>query len=204
MWRTIVSQTYLRGVAVDTSGNSNNGIPIRVTPGYPVFLYEQPGSRINIPPSPTLQNLGAMQAAVRFKLHPSGGPHRFNLTEGFESFALFVNEDYSIQGTILDATSTWNGPSSPAGVVSTDAIHTAILACDGVNSVQVYLDGALVAGNYSIPGGVRAVGNLGIAVGHWPNPSDYYTFEGTIYEFILLKYDAQQDLLNLLDACCVD
>lgn len=204
MWRTIVNQTYLGDVAVDASAYSNNGIPIQVTPGYPGFLYEQPGSRITIPPAPTLENLGVIQAAVRFTLQPSGTPHRFNLAEGFESFALFVNPDYSVQGTILDATSTWNGPSSAPGVVSTGAMHTAILVCDGLNSVQVFLDGALVAEDYAVPGSVRSVGNLGIAVGHWPNQPATFTFEGTIYQFILLKYDPLQDILNLLDSCCVD
>jgi hypothetical protein len=52
----------------------------------------------------SLQNLGAIPAAVQFNLQPGGTLHRFNLAEGFESFALFVNPDYSIQGTILDAT----------------------------------------------------------------------------------------------------
>jgi hypothetical protein len=204
MWRTIVSQTYLKNVAVDTSAYSNNGIPIQVTPGYPGFLFNQPGSRISIPPSATLQNLGAIQAAVRFTLQPSGAPHRFNLVEGFESFALFVNPDNSVQGTILDATSTWSGPTSAPGVVSDGATHTAILVCDGVNSVQIFLDGALVAEDYAVPGSVRSIGSLGIAVGHWPNPPATYTFEGTIYQFILLKYDPLQDILNLLDSCCVD
>lgn len=204
MWRTIISQTYLKNVAVDTSAYSNNGIPIQVTPEYPGFLFNKPGSRISIPPSATLQNLGAIQAAVRFTLQPSGAPHRFNLAEGFESFALFVNPDYSVQGTILDATSNWNGPSSAPGAVSAGAMHTAILVCDGINSVQVFLDGALVAEDYAVPGSVRTVGSLGIAVGHWPNPPATYTFQGTIYQFILLKYDPLQDILNLLDSCCVD
>lgn len=204
MWRTIVSQTYLKDIAVDTSGYSNNGIPIQVTPEHPGFLFNQPGSRISIPPSATLQNLGAIQAAVQFTLQPSGAPHRFNLAEGFESFALFVNPDHSVQGTILDATSTWNGPSSAPGVVSTGDTHTAILVCDGTNSVQVFLDGALVAQDYAVAGSVRSVGSLGIAVGHWPNPPATYTFQGTIYQFILLKYDPLQDILNLLDSCCVD
>jgi hypothetical protein len=204
MWRTIVSQTYLKSVAVDTSGYSNNGIPIQVTPERPGFLFNQPGSRISIPPSATLQNLGAIQAAVQFTLQPSGPLHRFNLAEGFESFALFVNPDFSVQGTILDATSTWTGPSSAPGVVSAGTTHTAVLVCDGVNSVQVFLDGALVAENYAVPGSVQSVGNLGIAVGHWPNPPDTYTFQGTIYQFILLNYDPLQDILNLLDLCCVD
>lgn len=204
MWRTIVNHVYLRNVAVDTSGYSNNGIPVQVAAQYPGFLFEQQGSRINVPPASSLQNLGAIQAAVRFELSPSGSAPRFNLVEGFESFALFVNPDYSIQGTILDATSTWNGAISPAAAVSTNAMHTAILVCDGVSLVQVYLDGALVAENYSTPGSVRTVGNLGIAVGHWPNPPGQYTFQGTIYEFILQKYDPQQDIWNLLDACCVD
>lgn len=204
MWRTIVSQTYVNNVAVDTSAYSNNGIPIQVTPGYPGFLFDQPGSRISIPPSATLQNLGAIQAAVQFTLQPSGTLHRYNLAEGFESFALFVNPDYSVQGTILDATSTWSGPISAPGVVSPGATHTAILVCDGVNAIQIFLDGALVAEDYAVPGSVRSVGSLGIAVGHWPNPPATYTFQGSIYQFILLKYDPLQDILNLLDACCVE
>jgi hypothetical protein len=204
MWRTIVSQTYLKNIAVDASGYSNNGIPIQVSPEYPGFLFNQPGSRISVPPSATLQNLGAIQAAVQFTLQPSGTLRRFNLAEGFESFALFVNPDYSVQGTILDATSTWNGPISAPGVVSAGQTHTAILVCDGVNSIQVFLDGSLVAEDYAVSGSVRSVGSLGIAVGHWPNPPATYTFQGTIHQFILLKYDPLQDILNLLDSCCVD
>lgn len=203
MWRTIVNQTYLRNVAVDSSGYSNNGIPVQVTAEYPGFLFNTPGSRINIPPARSLENLGAIQAGVQFQLQPGGAPHRFNLVEGFESFAFFVNPDYSIQGTILDATSSWNGATSPPGVVSTGATHTAILVCDGVSLIQIYLDGALVAETYSIPGSVRTVGTLGIAVGHWPNPPGQYTFEGSIYQFILQKYDPQQDIWKLLDSCCV-
>lgn len=49
MWRMIVSQTYLKNVAVDTSGYSNNGIPIQLTPEYPGLLLNLPGSRISIP-----------------------------------------------------------------------------------------------------------------------------------------------------------
>ena len=94
--------------------------------------------------------------------------------------------------------------SARLSVVSTGAMHTAILVCDGLNAIQVFLDGTLVAESYTVPGSVRSVGSLGIAVGHWPNPPATYTFQGTIYEFVLLKYDPQQDLLNLLDACCVD
>jgi hypothetical protein len=61
MWRTIVSQTYLKNVAVDTSPYSNNGIPIEVTPGYQLAL--RGGTKAG-----TFQQLAfnrAMMAAIR-------------------------------------------------------------------------------------------------------------------------------------------
>lgn len=204
MWRTLVHQTYTRSVAVDSSGNSNNGVPVLVTPASPGFAYNQPGGRINTRPSLTLENLENARAVVRFTLDPTGTPHRFNLVEGHLTFALFVNPDFSLQGTILDASSNWNGATSPAGAVSPGEQHTAQLVCDGVNTVQVLLDGVVVAESYDTVGQVRPVGPLGIAVGHWPDPPDVYTFEGTIYEFTLQKYDLQNDLMAILDPCCVD
>jgi len=204
MWRTLVHQTYTRSVAVDSSGNGNNGVPVLVAPASPGFAFDQAGGRINIRPSLTLANLGNARAVVRFTLDPTGALHRFNLVEGHLSFALFVNPDFSLQGTIVDANSDWNGVTSPPGAVSPGVRHTAQLVCDGVNTVQLILDGAVIAESYSTVGQIRPLGALGIAVGHWPDPPDVYTFEGTIYEFALQKYDPRSDLTAILDPCCVE
>jgi hypothetical protein len=202
MWKTLAHQTYTRNIAVDTSGFSNNGIPVQVTAGYPGFAFDSPGSRINVVPAPTLTELDAIRVAVRFTLEPRGAAHRYNLVEGFESFAVFVNDDHSVAATILDANSAWNGVTTAPGVVTPGVSHTVVVECDGVNSMLCYLDGAMLADSYSVTGTVRDIGSLGLAIGHWPNPPDQYTFEGTIFEFLLQKYDP--DPLRLLDPCCVD
>ena len=51
--------------------------------------------------------------------------HRYTLAEGFESFAFFVNSDFSLSGTIFDANNNWTGATSPAGLVSDSAAHVA-------------------------------------------------------------------------------
>jgi hypothetical protein len=204
MWRTLVHQTYTGNVAIDSSGNCNHGVPIQVTPDFPGFSFDQQGSRISIQPSATLEDLGNVRAVVRFALEPSGTPHRWDLAEGYLSFALFIDADFSLQGTILDQNSQWTGVATSANAVSTGVEHTAQVVCDGINSVQVLLDGNVVAESYDTVGQVRPVGQLGVAVGHWPDPPGVYTFEGTIYEFALQKYDPDSDLTAILDPCCAD
>jgi hypothetical protein len=204
MLRTVIQQSYTGNLAVDTSGMFNNGIPVKVTAEQPGFAFKQPGSRINVRPSQSLRDLECIRAAVGFSLQPKGGQHRYNLIEGFESFALFVNPDLSLSGTIFDANSNWTGATSPAAVVTAGDTHVAGIECDGINMVRVLLDGKVVAENYDVTGAVREVGYMGLAIGHWPNPPNQYTFEGTIFEVLLQKYDPTAELTQSIDPCCFD
>jgi hypothetical protein len=201
MLRTVLHHTYTRNIAVDTSGYSNNGIPMQVTAESPGFGFGQAGSRINVRPSASLGTLGCINAEVSFNLMPQGAARRHNLVEGYESFALFVEKDLSLGGTIFDQHSKWSGASSPPGTVQPGVPHRAGLQCDGFNMVRVLLDGKVVGANYSVSGSVRGVGSLGLTVGHWPNPTNRYAFQGTIFEVLLQKYDRLSPLLNL-DPCC--
>jgi hypothetical protein len=202
--RAVIHQTYNGTVAVDTSGFSNNGIPVDVKPTTPGFAFDGGNSRISVPGSSSLSILSSIRAAVRFTLTPGGVPHRYNLMEGFESFAFFVEPDQSLTGTIYDANENWTGATSPPNTVAVDAEHIGILECDGINMVRVWLDGQVVAETYNVDGQVRGVGALGLAVGHWPNPPNQYTFEGVIFEALLQKYDKEAELAQLLDPCCFD
>jgi hypothetical protein len=141
---------------------------------------------------------------VSFTLGPHGAAHRYNLAEGHLSFALFVNPDRSIEGTILDGGGIWTGAASGAGAVSPGVRHSAVLQCDGISMVRVVLDGTMVAANYGVSGLVRGVGPFGIAVGHWPDPPDVYTFQGTIFAFLLRAYDPQNDRIRGISPCCFD
>jgi hypothetical protein len=203
VFRTVLHQTYTRNIAVDTSGYSNNGIPIQVQPMGPGFGFDGPEARIQVRPSTSLSDLGCISAEVRFALAPQGMPQRYNLMEGFESFALYINPDLSISGTILDAAGNWTGATSASGLVTAGTQHRAAVQCDGMNIVRVVLDGKVVGANYAAFGAVRSVGALGLTIGHWPNPGDGYAFEGTIFEVLVQKYDPLSPLQNLC-ACCFD
>ena len=207
MNKLVVHHIYANGMAFDTSGYRNHGVPYDVTqaapPLAPAFTYTQGDSRVIVPPSASLDDLLAVRAVVSFYLDPPGGlTHRYNLVEGHLAFALFVNPDGSLQGTIVDASQEWAGAQTAPGVVSAAQWHTAELRHDGINQCALYLDGAPVATSYVAAGPVGSVGPNGIAVGHWPEPSGVYTFSGSIREFWLYKYDPTDAARGLLDPCC--
>jgi hypothetical protein len=204
MLRTVVNQSYTSDFATDTSGFFNHGIPIQVAAEHPGFGFGQPGSRITIAPSFSLSNLECIEAAVSLVLAPKGASHRYNLAEGHLSFALYINPDHSIEGTIVDSSGNWKAATSGAAAVSLNTRHSAVLQCDGISMVRVVLDGKIVAANYNVLGAVRSVGPFGVAVGHWPDPPEVYTFQGTIFAFQLRAYDPQKDRLRGISPCCFD
>jgi hypothetical protein len=147
----------------------------------------------------------AIRASVRFFHSPNdGGGRRYNLVEGFISFVLFVDQDGSLQGGIVDASGNWKGTSTAPGIVAPDVWHVAELLHDGVNHCQIFLDGSRVAASYDIRGAVRSVGNFGISIGAWPDTAGPYTFEGYIGEVRLYKYDPEEEIRRFLDPCCLD
>ena len=67
----------------------------------------------------SLEDLIAVRAIVSFYLNPPGGlSRRYNLIEGHLCFALFVNPDGSLQGTIVDAEGELGGGAEPTERVS--------------------------------------------------------------------------------------
>lgn len=208
MNKLVIHHTYAQGVAFDISSNRNHGVLTDVTPGSGQFersfLFDQPSSRIDVAPSTTLEHLRAIRVRVVFYWQPNGGaPHRHNLIEGFVSFALFIQPDGSLVGTIVDADGNWRGAVSQPGVVTPGSFHVADFIHDGINRCVLFIDGAQVS-YADVRGPVRSVGPLGIAIGHWPDPPDNYTFEGYIAETQLFKYDALTEIHELLDPCCAD
>lgn len=208
MNKLVVHHTYVNGLAFDVSKNQNHGHPVSVAPGAGAFVnsfhFGGGPSRIVVAPSTSLSNLFSIRTSVRFYLAPIAGWHRFNLIEGHLTFALFVNPDRSLQGTILDANSIWHGATSAPGLVVAGQWHEAQFEHDGVSRCQLSLDGIPVGVAYDVPGPVRSVGPHGIAIGHWPEDPGVYTFEGNLTEVKLYKYDPREDTKRLLDPCCID
>ena len=205
--RLVLHHYYLRGYAFDLSDNRNHGVPqdvsIASAPNAPGFAFQTDASAVRVTPSATLANLGAVRAQVTFSL-TSPVAKRHNLIEGHVSFALFVQPDGSLTATIFDRNGNWTGATTAPHLVSVNTWHTAEIQHDGINTVEIFLDGALVGSAYDALGPVASVGPHGIAIGHWPEVSGQYTFSGFIREVKLYKYDPYKDANGLLDHCCVD
>jgi hypothetical protein len=207
MNKLIIHHTYINGMAFDASNNRNHGVPTGVTqappPYSPSFAFAAPNSQVVVRPAPSLQDLIAIRARVTFNLEPrTANWHRYNLMEGHLSYALFIQPDGALMGTILDATGNWLGARSDPNTVTAGSWHEAELRHDGINECVVLLDGQAVATSYAARGPVRSVGAHGVAVGHWPETSGVYTFEGHIRESWLYKFDPVDAAKSLLDPCC--
>jgi Concanavalin A-like lectin/glucanases superfamily len=207
MNRLVVHHIYANGMAFDLSGYRNHGVPYAVTnapaPNAPGFTYADGESRVVVKQSQSLQDLIAVRAISRFYLNPAGGlTRRYNLIEGHLCFALFVNPDGSLSGTIVDANGNWEGAQSAPHIVQTDRWHEAEIRHDGINQCAIFLDGIPVGTSYAAPGPVGSVGPNGVAIGHWPEPSGQYTFDGVLRETWIYKYDPVLAAKELLDPCC--
>lgn len=208
MNKLVIRQTYIHQTAFDTSNNRNHGFPYAVTQAAgafaPGFQFRNPDSRVIVRPSASLQDLIAIRAVVTFFLDPPGGlVRRYNLIEGELSFALFVQPDGSLMGTILDANGQWTGAQSAPNLIAPGQWHQAELRHDGINECLIFLDGVQVGSSYGAPGPVRSVGPNGVAIGHWPEPPGVYTMDGYIRGIELYKYDPAQAAKGLLDSCCI-
>jgi len=207
--RLVLWHNYYRGAAVDLSENRNHGQLENVHLGTGAFAtdlqFSGGTSAVVVAPSSTLTNLRTLRAQVQFHWDPSApNNRRHNLIEGHVSFALFVNPDGSLQGTVRSQVAGWIGAQSAPGTVSTGHWHLAELVHDGISSCTLYLDGHVVAQDFSSPGPVQSVGSHGIAIGHWPEPDGRYTLEGYIRLVRVWVDDPAKDAGQLVDDCCID
>jgi hypothetical protein len=219
VYRRVVHHTYTNGRATDVSGRGNHGVPTATVAGtgeHTSSLYfNGHDSRVNIPPSDDLADLRGLRVRVRFKARRWPWwwsliwhrwwrwwrPHRQNLVEGHLSFALFVQPDGGIMGTILDANGNWRGPVSPPGVIKSGQWHTVEFGHDGIVSAAIAVDGATVARMHDLIGPVRPVGPTGVTVGHWPEPPHVYTLAGWIDSMEIWR-DEPVPEETAVDDCC--
>ena len=207
--RLILWHTYRGGMAFDLSENRNHGhlrdVALGAGPFSSALQFSGGDSEVRVEPSPSLTNLREVRAQVHFHWDPSApNVRRHNLIEGQLAFALFVNPDGSLQGTILNQLGSWEGAMSAPGVVPIGEWHTAEFVHDGIGHCSLYLDGHVVAEGFSSPGPVRSVGPNGVAIGHWPEQPDQYTLEGYIDLVKVWCDDPVKNGGELVDDCCID
>ncbi|MCX5046303.1 LamG domain-containing protein [Aldersonia sp. NBC_00410] len=208
--RLICHHTYRGTTAFDLSGNGNHGeTEGLVSVGGGIASFDGGEDCVRVPVSESLSSLRAVRVSVTFRWTPEPlmFPKRFNLVEGYLSFALMIerigeNPAGQLSGSILDRTGTWRAIQSDPYVVTPGYWHTAVFVHDGISSCRLDLDGVTVAEAFDVPGPVSGVhAHYGLAIGHWPDPDARYTFAGEISEFQLWK-DRPEAIRDAADLCC--
>lgn len=211
--KLILHHTYDRGIAFDVSEYGNHGTLLGgVAPGGPA----EPGTMrfngndnwVKVQPGSSFTDMRSLRVRVRVMADGPTHlmPHRQNLVEGHLSFAVFINADFSLQATILDANGTWTGPTTTPGIrlIQPFQWNEIEFSHDGVSTARLVLNGAVVAERFDVPGPVRDVGADGVAMGHWPHPDNRYSLDGWIDRVRIWVRDPKDDIDRLLDDCCLD
>ncbi len=202
--RLVLHHTYEGSTAFDVSQNHHHGVLEHVTSGGGSVEFAGGPACVRVRSTTTLKSMRAVRTTVRFRWDPTGPPRRHNLIEGYLSFALVIEGNGALHGTILDRSGIWGGANSAPGVVSPGAWHEATFVHDGISACRVDLDGTTVAQAFDVIGpgqGVQAP--YGVAIGHWPDPDDRYTFEGAIDD-VRVWIDRPDAVRELSDSCCCD
>lgn len=202
----LLHHRYQHNIAFDWSGHANHGLLEHVATDDPNGLAFQadPGALVAVQNSPSLRDFGELRVRVIFRpLLLATVSRRLNLVEGHLSFALVVNPNQSLQGTINSPSDGWVGPLSQPGVVSMGTWHTADFSHDGISRSRLHLDGVLVAEHNAAAGPIPDLGPKGVIIGHWPE-DDRYTFAGDLADVQIWKDDPARDAAQALDDCCLD
>jgi hypothetical protein len=175
--------------AIDLSGHDNHGRVVRASESASVVEQSEAGghglrfdgvtTRVVVPPSPSLESLGAVRINVRLLLEARG--HRRTIVEGFLAISFFVEPDGILAGTIYTG-HHWYGAYSNAPVVPTDHPVDLSFVYDGLATSILQVDRRIVAVAERPIGPVPGVAwPFGLNIGGWPD-ADRRMFQGIIYE----------------------
>jgi hypothetical protein len=182
--------TYGYGAqAIDFSGHDNHGRIVRESESASAeeqsaaarrgLRFDGVTTRVVVPPSPSLQSLGAVRINARLCLEAGG--HRRTIVEGFLAFSFFIEPDGKLGGTIYTGYD-WYGAHSSAPVVPTDHPVELSFFYDGLATSILQVERRIVAVAERPIGPVSGVAwPFGLNIGGWPD-ADRRMFQGVIYE----------------------
>lgn len=210
MNKHVVHHSYSEGVAWDCTPCRNHGRLYNVVPGTGYFgdsmHFVHEHSAIVIPPSDSLNNVKSVRVKAKIFSEALGGAaRRMNIIEGHLTFAFFVNPDLSLQSTFYDPEGNWVGVrTNPRIIIPRQQWYDVEFRYDGLNAMEIFVNGSLMAAKYDLRGPVRSVGAHGIFIGHWPENDTRYTFSGYIMDVQIWKQDDTKPIKDRIDPCCLD
>jgi hypothetical protein len=143
------------------------------------------GTRVVVPPSPTLTQPGGLRAHALFLLDDLH--HRRTLIEGYLAFSLLVRRDGTLAGGLYIG-GEWHLIESAAGAIEPGRWTSAALTYDGRATIVLTIDGEITASHIRALGPAGAVAwPFGLNVGAWPD-ADLRMFRGTMREATLWRH----------------
>jgi hypothetical protein len=136
------------------------------------------------------ESLGRFEGLrIQALFKPASITRRFNLVEGWMSFALVIRDDARLSGTIYDG-HNWNEVNSGAATVPPNQWSRVSFEYDGVSIASLQLNGVIVGSRFDMPAGIRQPQQV-IALGHWPRGDGRYTFAGDLGHVRIEKRDLE-------------
>lgn len=119
-------------------------------------------------------------AALRIQalIRPKTITRRFNIAEGWMSFAFIIESDGRLRGTIYDG-HNWIGPDSGAKTIPPNEWSRVSFEYDGVSIGQLTINEEIVGRRLDMSPGLAQPQQV-ISLGHWPRGDGRYTLEGDL------------------------
>lgn len=191
-WTTVCDlrmSDYAGGQVVDSTDFHNNGVILGgATPASGLVTFAGPDDQIEVPVRDA--SLGEF-AALRVQALVKPGPivHRYNIAEGWMSFALMIEANGQLAATVYDG-HQWIGPNSGSAAIASDRWSRVMFEFDGVSIASLWIDGALVGSRFDMPVAIRPPHQV-IALGHWPRGDGRYTLVGSLGHFRIEKRNVE-------------
>lgn len=198
MLKLLLDHDYLHSFpAVDSSPFSNHGLVTDAThstdgrrSGSGALQFALPSASVRVALRPCWQRLPGLAAEAVIRPQPTRT--RRNIVEGDGSFAVFLNPDDTLVGSVFAlvdgaAAPGWHTVVSnepvPMGRWSTIAFHY-----DGITRGRVFLDGRALGTRGDYRSTLAPVGGAGVVIGNW-TLSSAYAFSGEIDRVRVWKRD---------------
>jgi len=180
-------KTYQNNQVLDTTSFQNHANLIGgVSQNHEYVNFHADNGQVEIPiTNDSLNKFTALRIQALIK--PQAITRRFNIVEGWMSFAFVIEADGRLHGTIYDG-QTWDGPDSGSTKVPANQWSRVSFEYDGVSYAKVTLNGGIVGTRMDLPSGMVQPQQV-ITIGHWPRGDNRYTFKGQIGHVRIEKRD---------------
>jgi hypothetical protein len=115
---------------------------------------------------------------VQALIRPSKIMNRYNIVEGWMSFAFIIGSNGRLAGTIYDG-QDWIGPDSGTSDIRPNVWSRVSFEYDGISIAKLSINGSRVGIKQDMPSGMRQPQQV-ITLGHWPRGDGRYTLQGDL------------------------